>query len=821
MPLPPQPEIMKPVIQRPRNEPNRALPGILACLLFAACAALAVLYGTQPPAAVPPDAPAAEFSSGRAIEHARRVGREPHPTGSPENARVREYILGELASFGLDPRVQKATVVDEEYGSPYGAAIVRNVLVRIEGTGSEAGDAGDNGAVMLAAHYDSVPVSPGANDDGAGVATLLETARALSSGPPLRNDVIFLFTDGEELGLLGAETFVEEHPWADDVDVALNFEAGGSKRSPSVMFETSAQNERLLAEFARAVRRPVASSATYEVYKYRPFDTDLTEFKEAGMASLNFAYWGDAIRYHTPLDVPDSVSERNLQHHGSYALALARHFGDADPADLRDLKPDAGGGNAVYFDVLGLFFVRYPTTWAFVFAIFAAFLFAGVVVLGFRRGLLTGRGILAGSLVSLLALAVVPAVAAALFPLLRFLGDGRPVNISEGDVYYSGIYALGFLAAILALIVTIYGFAGRRVGGQNLAVGALVPWLVLCLLSLAVAPGASFVSTWPLILALLGLGASFLLAGARRSSGASYLRVALLLISGTTSVALLAPLVYLLHLDLSVGYAAVTAVPIVLAIGLLVGPVALIGGVGARVPAWAPVGLALAAAAFLLAGSLLSGFDVKHPRPDDILYALDADTGEAAWATYEEDTDAYTSRFVGRDAEKGSLEDFLPLGGPALLDEAPPVPLAAPTVEVLDDTTGSDARTLRLRVSSPRGAEELLLWLESEGLGNPDTPVLSAAVDGEPVQKAGEPGWGRWGLDLYAPPENGIELTLELRPEAPVRIRAVALSDGLPDVPGVDETRPPDTMPRFADTTAVGKSFDLTNAGRGSGRNQP
>ena len=50
------------------------------------------------------------------------------------------------------------------------------------------------------AHYDSVPFGPGAADDGAGVVTLLETARALKAGPPLKNDVIFLFTDGEEAG---------------------------------------------------------------------------------------------------------------------------------------------------------------------------------------------------------------------------------------------------------------------------------------------------------------------------------------------------------------------------------------------------------------------------------------------------------------------------------------------------------------------------------------------------------------------------------------------------------------------------------------------
>jgi len=82
--------------------------------------------------------------------------------------------------------------------------------------------------VLLVAHYDSVPTGPGANDDGVGVATLLETARALTASAPLQNDVIFLFTDSEETGLLGAQAFVTEHLWAKEVEVVLNFEGRGN-----------------------------------------------------------------------------------------------------------------------------------------------------------------------------------------------------------------------------------------------------------------------------------------------------------------------------------------------------------------------------------------------------------------------------------------------------------------------------------------------------------------------------------------------------------------------------------------------------------------
>jgi len=111
---------------------------------------------------------------------------------------------------------------------------------------------------MLVAHYDTVSRSPGAADDGAAVAALLETLRALNAGPPLRNDLIVLITDGEEPGMLGARAFVAEHPWLRDVGVVCNFEARGT-RGPSIMFETSSDNGRLIREFAR---QPRTSSRT-------------------------------------------------------------------------------------------------------------------------------------------------------------------------------------------------------------------------------------------------------------------------------------------------------------------------------------------------------------------------------------------------------------------------------------------------------------------------------------------------------------------------------------------------------------------------------
>ena len=95
--------------------------------------------------------------------------------------------------------------------------------------------------------------------------TLLETARALKAGPPLKNDVLLLFTDGEEAGEVGAEAFMRT-PLADQVGVLVNFETRGTS-GPSLMFETSPGNGWLIPEAAKAGVDLRACSLMYSVFK--------------------------------------------------------------------------------------------------------------------------------------------------------------------------------------------------------------------------------------------------------------------------------------------------------------------------------------------------------------------------------------------------------------------------------------------------------------------------------------------------------------------------------------------------------------------------
>src|SRR5215813_1637019 len=288
-----------------------------ARLVIALTLAMWLVLGLLPrsrPDPVPANAPAANFSSERAMVHVREIAQRPHPVGSADHGRVRDYIRAEFARLGLETSIQAGIGSFGGDSSP-----VENIVARLVGTDNTR-------PVLLTAHYDSVPTGPGASDDGHGVAALIETLRALRGGSRLRNDVIFLLTDGEELGMLGAALFCKEHPWRNDPALVLNFDARGTGGQVT-MFETTEGNEWLVRELRAAVPDANATSLGYEVSKRMANPTDLTVFKRAKLAGMNFAFIDHPELYHSPADDPAHLDPRSLQEQGTYALALARGFG--------------------------------------------------------------------------------------------------------------------------------------------------------------------------------------------------------------------------------------------------------------------------------------------------------------------------------------------------------------------------------------------------------------------------------------------------------------------------------------------------------------
>lgn len=201
------------------------------------------------------------------------------------------------------------------------------------------------GAILIVAYYDSVPAGPGAGDDGAGVASLLEIA-ALIRNEPLSKPIIFLFSDGEEAGLLGAASFVRTDPHAKDVAFAINLEARGTG-GPAIMFQTSTPNAGPIATFADNPFRPVANSLAADIYRSLPNDTDATEFLAKGYGVLNYAFIEPLARYHTPTDSLAYLSHDSVGHLGGSALQVVRSYLAEPP------QKAARTEGLIYSDVLG------------------------------------------------------------------------------------------------------------------------------------------------------------------------------------------------------------------------------------------------------------------------------------------------------------------------------------------------------------------------------------------------------------------------------------------------------------------------------------
>jgi hypothetical protein len=787
-------------------EQERNFGGIVGPITFALLILLGLLaiHEIEPPPAVDENAPATEFSSARAMRDVREIAKEPHSLGSAANDRVLKYLVGRMRELGGNPEVQTATVTRYSPFWPDTWAVVNNLIAKIPGTSP-------TGAVMLVAHFDSVPSGPGAGDDGASVAAILETIRAVKAGLALRNDLIVLFTDGEELGLLGAKDFVETYPALHNIKVVLNFEMRGDEGS-SMMFQTSSHDSWLVDQLAAAAPFPYATSAAASVYKRLPNDTDLTVFLDAGMAGMNFAASGGVTRYHTALDNADLLDQRTLQHQGTYALSMARRFGSIDLD-----APRTGDHDAVFFVVGGKLF-HYSSRLAIAVAILVTLLLLGVIWIGVRDGRFNIAGVTAGSAIYAIAVTASVAEARGVWWLMKMLAGWRmlPVGTTYGGFYFS----LAAIALIFGTLWAVYALICRSIGLQDLGAGALAVWAVLMLATSITFPAGSYIFTWPLVFATLATG---IRSGA--ADGSITISAAILtLVALAPGTMILAPS-FSAPADGTIPFMLLSELAAVLLFGLFIPYIDFLT-CGQR---WvAPCVMGLLAIALIVKGNAASSFTAAQPHPDSIFYFQDTDRERARWVSLDSRPDTFTSQFFQHHVRGGWLaklvglatrdtparnlakmsmhRDFAGLnGGRTTEGDAPLINAAPPTLKVIEDSTISGTRTVKMHIASARGAS--IVWM-SVPVG---VTVLGASIDGKSPGDHVTDGWTGW---YWRAPASGFDLTLKLATPAPFVVTVIDQTEGLPEIPEFKiKPRPADTMPTpflfFDSTTLVRKTFAI------------
>ncbi len=464
-------------------------------------------YAYRGPPPQPDDIVDELFSAERAKVYLQQLVGDsiPHPAGSQQNKIVRQRIVEMLKSFGYSVEIQSgsgevnASVRDR---SPDEEVLSLHNIIAVRKSKSSNQS---KKKLMLLAHYDSVPTGPGASDDGVGTSALIEIARMFKQEPPPNRDIVFLITDGEEMGLLGAKLFVEEHPLADEIGIVINLEARGTT-GPSCMFETSRLSRHLIPIYAKIDGRKFASSLFFEIYRRMPNDTDFSVLNKAGVLGYNFAFIGDVKNYHTTADNFENADLKSLQHHGDNAVGLVRELLKDDQAEEILSLPEKTRDEAVYFDLFGQWIVWWPSGWSIWFSGLAIAMFLvscwkltnhqlsdteHQTTLSFKKSLV--------SLVSMLTTIVLVFI---VFQFLQFAirTDARlahpwpanPVQMLTG-------YWLISCAVTAVVSLTLL----KRVCGEAMWIAFAIVWLGLAVLCSIFVTGASHLFIGPILTATL------------------------------------------------------------------------------------------------------------------------------------------------------------------------------------------------------------------------------------------------------------------------------------------------------------------------------
>lgn len=600
--------------------------GAVLSLLLIIAAIYYSFYGLTPHYEGDETAPASDFSVDRALRPLSEISKKPHYLGSEGHEEVRRILISELRKLGLEPHIQKGFSLNPE-SKTLDKPI--NIVARLKG--SE-----DGKALLLLSHYDSALVpSFGASDAGSGVVTILESVRAyLASRQLPKNDIIILFSDAEEIGLDGAKLFVNEHPWAKNVGLVLNFEARGSSGPSNMILETNGGNAKLVKEFIAANPDfPVASSMMYSVYKMLPNDTDSTIFREDGdIPSFFFAFIDSHFNYHTANDTFYNLSRNSLAHQGSYLLPLLHYFADADLSNLKAEKDD------VYVNLPLVKMVSYPFSWILPMLILTALLFLFLIFYGFHKRKLNGKMIALGFVPFLLSLIMCGIVGVFGWKLILALYP-QYLEIQQGFTYNGHWYIAFFVFLSLAITFAIYKKFTNRFNEPSYYVAPLLFWLLINVAVFVFLKGAAFFII-PVFFALVSFFVML------RQERPNLLAMALLAVP---ALFLFAPLIQFFPVGLGLKMLMISCVFTVLLFGLL-WPVF---GYYKMKGLLSTVCLLLAILFFGIAHSK-SDFSEEGRKPNSLVYYKDADADKTYWLTYDKEIDEWTRQYLGENPEDAS-----------------------------------------------------------------------------------------------------------------------------------------------------------------------
>lgn len=517
---------------------NKKIISCLALALVIIVSFLLGFYQISPMSAERENQKTTGFSLDKALQHIKVIARSPHPVGSVQNKAVREYIENYLKGMGLYVELEKETV--QRRGKTY---TVENVLAKIDGSDKE----GIN--VMLSAHYDSTPNGPGAADNGAGVASVLEAVRIIKAEGQPKNNMYILFSDGEEVGLIGAEAFAKtKSDRLKDMDFVVNFEARGNQ-GPVIMFESSDKNLGLINAFRKVAPNPIGFSFSQDIYKRMPNDTDFTVFKDAGIKGMNFAAFDGFDAYHTQKDTVENLNINSLEHYGTIAETIAGYYGNISRSEFEKINAQKDT-DAVYFPLFKGNLIVYSQKAVVLIMLITLLGFLLTIIVSVRRKAISIKNILLGSLFCLGMIIAACGISIPVIKLITIIHNLRARGFTIESFKYSNLYIVIISVALIFLIYAACRMFTKKIKHLELICGGVVIWSIILLLTSIYLKGSSYIFQWPLIPFIIFI-AYIAFRGIERVGIIE--KTILLSVACFTTIMVFLPVIYMVYIAMTIG----------------------------------------------------------------------------------------------------------------------------------------------------------------------------------------------------------------------------------------------------------------------------
>ena len=472
----------------------------LLAVITAAALGLSVLFTSPAPGE---NVPATEFSALRAAEDIKVIAKEIH-TNNDTGAitAVRDYLVRTLKSIGLEVETR---TYDKDYDKAGHGHDTHVNAVDICGT--LRGETGRS--ILLVAHYDSnpglglgeAPGSHGASDDAYGVSVILETLRCIVKQGNIRNTIRVVFTDAEETTMLGSQAIAEDAAYnAASSQAVFNIESRGLS-GPSILFETSVNNESLMRFYAANNPHPATWSLATDVYRIMPNYTDFTAFIGQGMQGMNFSNLYKIEDNHTPRDIYENISLSALQDYGEQVLPLVKAFALGNAPDSFESAQDMA-----WFTLVRGLLVSFPAWMNWVWLSLAVLSLAAYAHMARKQGKLKLRHLLKAFVYLGMAIIVAATGTAAAWLLAKLFGLPYSLMSLAGIPGFEWITAA--LSAVLYILLTLFMSRSIRKGRtfEEMTVPAVLLTAMLAVLFTVMLPGGAFLFSFGAIFAsVIGL----------------------------------------------------------------------------------------------------------------------------------------------------------------------------------------------------------------------------------------------------------------------------------------------------------------------------